>query len=269
MPRKKQAPAKRGRPPGKKPAPKAKPGDATHDVLKAAAELKVERINYLRAKMAEGKTLSKSELDLLNDHIDDLEAEGGNPVKERFRNAQEVANHYGVTPGTVSEHVRRGNISPNADGSFDKANTDAYWCGKRGRAVVPIRGKPGNGNGNGAGQATPQATASPEHSIQAKIDAERLRKMKAEAETKEFLAAQMRGSLVSKDDMLRVWCSRIEMFRDALMHLAVRLPPVLVNLTQNEIESVLRNEAESIIKAFAKHGKYTPRSVKPKRTDGN
>lgn len=256
-PRKEKAAPKKkpGRPPNYKPGP-------GQDVIKSAAALKVERINYLIGRMREGKSLSKGELDLISDHIDDLEAEGGNPVKERFRNAQAVANHYGVTPGTVSEHVRRGNISPNADGSFDKAVTDAYWCSKRGRQVVPLRGKAGSkGNGNGNGKA---ATATPEHSLQSKIDAVRLRKTKAEAETKELIAAQLKGSLISKDDMLRVWCSRVEMFRDALMHLAVRLPPVLVNLSQTEIEGVLRTEAESIIKAFAKHGKYTPRSPKPK-----
>jgi hypothetical protein len=69
--------------------------------------------------------------------------------------------------------------------------------------------------------------------------------------------------------MLKVWCARIVMFREALLNMAKRLPPILVNLDRNQIEEALTNEAENIINAFAKNGKYTPRPTVNRGKAGN
>lgn len=238
------------------------------DPLQSAAALRVERINYLISKMREGKNLTQNELNLISVHIDDLEEDSGNERRDRFNNAQRVADHYGVKPPTVYEHVRRGNIKMNADGTFDKKETDKYYCEKRGQPIKPIAGSKNKANGeNGNGES--KAVSNNGNSLQRKIDAERLRKMRAEATTKELMAAQMRGTLISRDDMIKVWCTRIEMFKEAITHLSVRLPPLLVNLSQNEIEKILRDEAESIMRDFSKHGKFTPKRIIREREKGS
>ena len=222
-----------------------------------AAGLKAKQIAYLIEKLNSGKDLTVTEQKRLNQYID--EADGMNGTADvsggRFDTAAAVAKHYGITRATVSLHVKNGRISPNPDGTFEKTNTDAYFCGKLGRTPKPIFG-----NGK-ATEEDGKAEDPAEESIQSKIDSAKLRKIKAEAESKELLAAQMRGAMVSREEVFRIWGGRYTMFRDAILYMSKRLPPILVNRTQSEIEEILRDEAESIMKAFAKNGKFTPKSA--------
>ena len=88
------------------------------------------------------------------------------------------------------------------------------------------------------------------------VQLERFRKLRADL--LELELEERRGNLISKDDVLRSWCGRISMFRNALLHLVRCLPPMLEASSRNEIETVLRNEIESILTAFSRDGRYTP-----------
>jgi predicted transcriptional regulator len=212
--------------------------------LAIAAQAK--QITNIVSKLNKGETLTGQESKRLNQFIDEQtnDENGG-----RFQTIIEVADHYGVKKQTVFNHVKKGNIRKNPDGTFDKAVTDAYWCDRLGRKKKPIYSK-----APVAGE-----DQSPEvGTIAEKIEKEKLRKLKAEADAKEYFAKQMKGNLVPYEDVIRAWGSRYTMFRDALLSIIDRLPPILVGMDQKEVQETLQKEVESILIGFIKDGKYTP-----------
>ena len=84
---------------------------------------------------------------------------------------------------------------------------------------------------------------------------------KARAEMVEIELQKLKGDLVERSNVIDAWGCRYKMFRDAALSIPERLPPMLVGLKQAEIESVLRDEVESILLGFARDGKFTPREV--------
>lgn len=218
--------------------------------VKLAAALQARQLQNLAKKVQGGKDLTKDEWKFFNSFMDEAAEENGQI--ERFWGDKEVAAHYGVKVPTVYNHKRKGNITKNPDGTYDKSVCDAYWVEKLGRKRKPIRQK----SEPKIDVESPPAT---DPAILKKIDEQKYRKIKAEADVKEFMASQMRDNLVPRDVVVQAWGSRYRMFREALLNLADRLPPLLVNREQLEIETLLRDEAYSILTGFSKDGKYTPK----------
>lgn len=219
------------------------------DPKELAKSLKIKQLGYLLEKMNAGKDLTVTEQKRLSDFIDsELGEMSGN--QERFENANAVAEHYEIGKATVSLAVTRGRIMRNEDGTFDKAITDAYWCDKLGKRKKPIKGSPAGGSG--------PVEVDPSCTIAGQIEEQRLRKMKAEAEAKEILARRMRKQLFSVEDIQREWIGRATAYREGLTNFARRLPPLLVNRTQNEIAALLKDEADNLLLDILRQGKYTP-----------
>lgn len=219
---------------------------------KALIAAKATQVTYLINKMRSGKTLTVNETKTLNGYINEREekkrAEGG-----RFMTQVAVAKHYGVTTATVARHIKNGNIKPNPDGTFDKEATDAYWCGKLGRQKKTLAGVAIVGGG----KSTPTETVGEQY------DVERLRKIKAEADAKEYFAEQLQGNLVSIEEVEQFWGARARLCRDLLTSLVDRLPPLIVGLNQHEVRVTVEAEVNSVLKAFCQHGQFTPENITP------
>jgi hypothetical protein len=215
------------------------------DPKKFAQGLKIRQLSYLLEKMNSGKDLTVAEQKRLSDYIDgELGSDAGD--QDRFENANAVADHYGVGKATVSLAVSRKRITRNGDGTFEKAVTDAYWCDKLGKPKKPIAGS--QANGNAAAEVDPSCT------ISGQIEEQRLRKMKAEALAKELLAQRMSGQLMSRERVDTGWVERAALYREGLMNFVKRLPPLLVNRSQNEIERILDDEARQLLESVIRKG---------------
>ncbi len=83
----------------------------------------------------------------------------------------------------------------------------------------------------------------------------------ARAELVRMELAKKKGELVSYDKMIRCWGGRIKMFRDSLLYLVDRLPPLLAGLDRNEIRAILKTEAEYILNEFSRNGQFTPETA--------
>lgn len=215
------------------------------------SQVQKKQVNYIIGKMAAGKTVTALEHKTVNKYVDQEEDRLADS-NGRFMNGNDVAKHYGVKAATVWKHVRLKHFKPNGDGTFNKRDTDAYWCDKLGRQKKGMSGKPIE---DGAGNGKPE---DPE--ISGLIDIQRLRKLKAEADAKEYIAKQIAGGVAEWDEVRQKWAERARLNRDLLVAFVDRLPPMLVGLTQDEIRAVLEQEIRAVLKAHQKYGKFTPRS---------
>lgn len=215
------------------------------------SQVQKKQVNYIIGKMAAGKTVTALEHKTVNKYVDQ-EEERLADSNGRFMTANDVAKHYGVKPATVWQHVRKKNFAPNKDGTFNKRDTDAYWCEKLGKQKIGMSGKPVDDAGDN-GKAE-------ESGVSALIDIERLRKLKAEADAKEYIAKQIAGGVADWSDVKQKWAERARLNRDLLVALIDRLPPMLVGLEQKEIRSILEQEVRAVLKAHQKYGKFTPRA---------
>jgi hypothetical protein len=116
--KKKPPPKKRGRPPGKK-----KPDIETLLKTGELADYKIYQ-NYIQ-RTASGEILKPADVKIFHALRDKFEKKAGkkstseeSPIVNSFKLA---ASYCGVSTRTISYHLKRGNITQNADGTFDKA----------------------------------------------------------------------------------------------------------------------------------------------------
>lgn len=212
-----------------------------------AMTAKASFMTYLLERM-KAKRLTATETKMFAKELSEVE-ERVTGAGGRFLTAKAVAVHYGVTHTTIGRHVRNKRFKPNADGSFNKNETDAYFCGKLKRPVKNMAGEVTAGEaGDGS---TPGLTE--------EYERERIRKIRAEADAKEFYAQQLRGNVVPIDEVRAFWAARARLCRDLLTTLIDRVPPLVVGLEQVEIRKLIEHEVKTILEAFVTHGRFTPR----------
>lgn len=208
---------------------------------------KAAHVTYLIQKMRSGKQMSVGEHKTLTKYLDERDAEKNAPGG-RFMTASAVADHYGVRKATISRHVKLNHIKMNPDGTFDKTNTDAYYCGKLGRQMKTMAGVDIPGNGS---SAVGEPTTSEQYEV------ERLRKITAEADAKECFAGQLQGALVPMESVELYMGRRATLYKTLLESLIGRLPPLLVGLSQVEMRSAVKKEVNRILTAFCENGEFT------------
>jgi hypothetical protein len=157
-----------------------------------------------------------------------------------------AAKYLGISQKQISNHVSRGNLKREPDGTFTKKELDRFAVERGGRKDVGIIKKYAE--------------------QQQKWDAEF---RQARAEEKKLVVAQLRGKLISIKEIEIAWGKKVETVTAGLEALINRLPPLLVGKSRREIEKTLREEIHALRAAYSAGGKYTPEIKKTGRKTKN
>lgn len=96
--------------------------------------------------------------------------------------------------------------------------------------------------------------------------AEQMKWWKARAEAAEVSTARLRGNLIDRDELLPEWIQVFTEFRQAVLGLENRLPPLLEGLTQVDMTPVIKTLTRPMLSALARPGDTRPSPiVEPKR----
>ena len=76
------------------------------------------------------------------------------------------------------------------------------------------------------------------------------------------------GSLISRDEVAREWAWRCGEFKTGLLGWASRLPPLLEGKDLHQMRMTLRDEADKILGAYSRDGRYTPRPAAEEGANG-
>jgi hypothetical protein len=195
--------------------------------------------NYIQ-RTAAGEILKPADVKIFHALRDKFEKQTGkktsseeSPVVNSFKLA---ASYCGVSTRTISYHLKRGNIKQNDDGTFEKSILDK-WLIKSGRKTKP----------GAAGK-----------SIDEKKESADLRIKEAKAAREEMLLEQVRGNLLSKDEVFELWAKRVNFVKMGLLNFQDRLPPMVEGKTRKQIARILAIEIVELLKSYTVKGKYTP-----------
>lgn len=90
------------------------------------------------------------------------------------------------------------------------------------------------------------------------MDLHKTRYWKEQADQKEIENAELRGKLISREDVIKEWVWRASELRTGLRAWASRLPPLLEGKDAIELRLALRDAADELLTAFCRTGRYTP-----------
>jgi hypothetical protein len=223
---------KRGRPPGNKNK------NQYNDLLKTGKLAKVKIYQDFVTRIAQGESLKPSEIKIFHAIENEIEESinGGPADKKIITSFKLAASYCGVSTRTISYHLKRGNIKQNDDGTFEKSILDK-WLIKSGRKTKP----------GAAGK-----------SIDEKKESADLRIKEAKAAREEMLLEQVRGNLLSKDEVFELWAKRVNFVKMGLLNFQDRLPPMVEGKTRKQIARILAIEIVELLKSYTVKGKYTP-----------
>ena len=222
-----------------------------NELLAVGRQAKYKIYQTFLTRISKGESLKPIELKEFRALESELEKEaagnGGGP--DLIRSFDEAAAYCGVSKRTISYHVSRGNITQNADGTFDKKVLDKY-LESRGRK------KPGPKTGSGDDETGGEGQGEDEKPLSAQVTEADLRWRNARAEREEMLIAQLKKELISRDDVDRETAARIAAVTSGLEAFAERLPGLLVGKKRKEITEIIRGEVWALRDAFSKRGEY-------------
>jgi hypothetical protein len=196
---------------------------------------KLEVYVKLLKKRGSGEKLNRKESKLLKELEKDLNDEQSG-ANAGIRTQQAAAKYLGISQKQISNHVTRGNLKREADGTFTKKELDRWAIEKGGRKNV--------------GKIKKYAEQ------QAKWDMEF---RQARAEEKKLVVEQLRSRLASRKEIAAEWASRVDAVTSGLEALVNRLPPLLVGKTRRQITKILQEEIHSLRNDYATTGKYCPK----------
>lgn len=191
-------------------------------------------------KIKAGEKITSSELKTLreieNDLASDDEAVGG-----KYLSPSEACLYLGVSRRTLSYHKKRGNLTQLPNGNFETSALDEFlkrW-GKRGKHDAEI-----SDCGSGL-------------SVSAQKEAADLRWRLARAEREETLVGQIRGNVISKDDVHTAWAERVSEVCAGLENLVFRLPGLLEGKAREDMAGIIRGEIRALRASYAREGVHT------------
>ena len=196
---------------------------------------KAEVYVKLVKKRASGEKLKRNEQKLLKELEKDINNEQNNE-KPGIRTQQAAAKYLGISQKQISNHVTRGNLKREPDGTFTKKELDRWAVGVGKRQDV--------------GKVKKYAEQ------QARWDMEF---RQARAEEKKLVVEQLRGRLASRKEIAAEWASRVDAVTSGLEAMINRLPPLLVGKTRRQITKILQEEIHEIRNGYATTGKYCPK----------
>jgi len=136
-------------------------------------------------------------------------------------------------------------ITQHADGSFDRRSIDIHMARRNGKAV-PESAAPAQDAGENC------------EPLDVQIKKADLAIKTARAEKENLFLEQARGALFSQADVIAAWTERVVAVCAGLEALADRLPPLLVGLSPNDMQPIIKNEIRLLREGFARDGRYTP-----------
>ncbi len=87
----------------------------------------------------------------------------------------------------------------------------------------------------------------------------------AKAEGEQLKVAELKESVVSWDKIETEWCARVAVVTSGLEAHADRLPPLLEGKSRAQMQKIIKDEVWQLRDSYARHGKYTPKPIEPKK----
>lgn len=196
---------------------------------------KLEVYVKLLKKRGSGEKLSRKEKNLLKT-LEESQNAGENGKSDKITTQTAAAHYLGISQKQISNHVSRGNLKREPDGTFTKKELDRFAIEHGGRKSI--------------GKIKKYAEQ------QQKWDAEF---RQARAEEKKLVVEQLRGKLASRKEIAAEWAARVDAVTSGLDILVNRLPPLLVGKSRRQIAKILQDEIEQLRRAYAAAGKYCPK----------
>lgn len=97
------------------------------------------------------------------------------------------------------------------------------------------------------------------------MDEHKTRYWKEMADGKEIDNNVLRGSLISRNDVIHAWVWRVADLRTGLYSWSSRLPPVLEGKNAIELRISLRDAVDELLAAFERDGQFTPKKASSDR----
>jgi hypothetical protein len=195
---------------------------------------KLEVYVKLLKKRASGEKLNRKETKLLKT-LEESQNPDQNGKNDKITTQMGAAKYLGISQKQISNHVSRGNLKREPDGTFTQKELDRFAIERGGRKDV--------------GKIRKYAEQ------QQKWDAEF---RQARAEEKKLVVEQLRGKLASRKEIAAEWAGRVDAVTSGLEALVNRLPPLLVGKTRRQITKILQEEIQDLRKGYATVGKYCP-----------
>lgn len=235
------------------PAPTEKPDSVSRlgrKALEAAPAAKLKLFQNLIQRIAGGKQLSAAEMkqfrELEQEISGSLPEENGDGIL--IANTFEAAKYCGVSERSIKNNVQAGRITQHPDGTYPKASLDHYLAKKRSGLVV--------------GPGT-DGIQEPLEVLKQRAD---LRYRVARAESQELMTEQLKGAVYNREEIAQEWGLRLSTVINGLNAWAVRLGPLFVGRTLEEIEALIKDEVRGLIEAYRARGKYTPKVKEAEKT---
>ena len=195
---------------------------------------KIKLYQGFSKRIAKGEQLTPAELKLFKELETEFESELNGEVKDDIVETYDKALEYlGVSRRTLHVHLRKGTFKQNPDGSFKKSELDTYLDKYKKQSDKSDTTEVKKGRAD-------------------------LRLKIARARREELLVSELQGNLMSRDDIISVWCKRVAVVTSGLEAFADRLPPLLEGKTRHEMREILKNEVWELRNAYATTGHYTP-----------
>lgn len=193
---------------------------------------------HLLTKIRDGKALTATEqrnftqIDTeLNIQLAESEQDAGDHT---FTNG-DAAKYLGYSRRMLSYHIHRGHLRQEPDGSFLKEELDRYLAGE---------GRSGEG--------------SDDEGYQWKKEQADLALRQARAARERFMVKQLESQYAPVAEVGAAWAGRMKEFCATVRAWKNNLPMLLANKEANEIKAILDREAEAVITAYVRDGKWTP-----------
>ena len=200
------------------------------DVLDTGILAKIKIYQSFTKRIADGEQLKPTEIKLFNKLESEFEAE----IKEETIESYDDALKYlGVSKRTLHVHLRKKTFKQNPDGTFLKSELDKYLEKYKKKS---------------------EST----HSVESRKARADLRLKLARARREEFLVKQLKGNLMSWDDIQTEWAKRVSVVTSGLESFADRLPPLLEGKSREVMREILREETWELRNAYTTEGRYCP-----------
>ena len=195
----------------------------------------------LLKKIQAGKVLSATEqrtfttLDTeLNVQLAESELDAGGHT---FTNG-DAAKYLGYSRRMLSYHIHRGHLRQEPDGTFLKEELDNYL----------------NGEGRSGDKTDDEG-------YQWKKEQADLALRQARAARERFMVKQLESQYAPVAEVAAAWAGRMKEFCSTVRAWKNNLSILLANKAANEIKEILDREAEAVILAYVRDGKWTPTTI--------
>jgi len=218
-----------------------KPPLTLRDLLSYGSKAKERIYAKLLLKIQKGEALTAAEqrtFTSLDTELNVQLAESEIEASEHAFGYQDAAKYLGFSKRSLHYHVHKGHIRQEPDGSFLREELDNYLA-KEGRA----------------------GEKDDVDSYQWKKEQADLSLRQARAARERFMVKQLESQYAPVAEVGAAWAGRMKEFCSTVRSWKNNLSIILANKEANEIKAILDREAEAVITAYVRDGKWTPITI--------